>query len=109
MNRMNRGAIYWRKTYTLDDVSCPASNCYEDCQKCETQCSDFMVIEKAIEALEKQMPKKPKRTDAYPHRNYCPKCFFTFFYNGDNAEKWVGELFNYCPECGQRVDWSDNE
>lgn len=49
--------------------------------------------EMAIEALEKQIPKKP--IDEYHRIAYCPAC---------------GELIvdTYCcPECGQKIDWSE--
>ncbi len=50
----------------------------------------------AIEALEKQAPKKP---------------------NGFNSECWdCGEFLlssqdqpSYCPSCGQKIDWSEEE
>ena len=63
----------------------------------------------AIEALEKQIPKKPKETDAYPHRLYCPTCHWTFCFNKENADGYrMMHMFTYCPECGQAIDWSDN-
>ena len=47
----------------------------------------------AIEALEKQIPKKP--IDEYHRTAYCPAC---------------GNLIidaYCCPECGQKIDWSE--
>ena len=46
-------------------------------------------IEIAIQALEKQIPKK---RDSYS----CPVCSHYFE---------DGECFTYCPECGQRLEW----
>ena len=46
-----------------------------------------------IELLEKQIPKKSVELS-------CPRCKF----NGIENPQWV---FTYCPECGQRIDWSD--
>ena len=43
----------------------------------------------AIQALEKQIPKK---RDSYS----CPVCSHYFE---------DGECFTYCPECGQRLEW----
>ena len=52
-------------------------------------------FETAIEALEKQVPKKPVKLN-------CPRCRF----NGIDNSWWV---FTYCPECGQRIDWGEEE
>ena len=63
----------------------------------------------AISALEKQIPKKAKfdfnlndRTSSY--RCDCGKWIKVRHdcgtFNNNNAP-------NYCPECGQRLDWSD--
>ena len=29
----------------------------------------------------------------------CPKC----------GEAVIGRCYNYCPDCGQKLDWSDDE
>lgn len=61
------------------------------------------VKDMAIEALEKQVPKKvnnyEKACDIYGD---CPTCgqWYSF-------EK--GNPFNYCPECGQALDWKVEE
>ena len=47
----------------------------------------------AIKELEKQIPRK---RDNYS----CPICSHYFE---------DGECFTYCPECGQKLDWSDEE
>lgn len=44
-----------------------------------------------IEALEKQIPKKPK-DDGWL---YCPVC----------GKDILSDHFVYCPDCGQRIDW----
>lgn len=61
----------------------------------------------AIEALEKQLSKKGIKeeiTDGINkglHKFYCPICYG----NGDLSNKCnVGE---YCPKCGQRLDWGE--
>ena len=52
-------------------------------------------IRMAIEALEKQVPKEPIKLN-------CPHCGF----NGiDNS--W--SVFIFCPECGQALDWSEED
>lgn len=55
----------------------------------------------AVEALEKQIPKKALKTlDEY---YICPKCkniqLDTFFIVGSS----------YCHSCGQKIDWSEEE
>lgn len=66
----------------------------------------------AIEAIEMRIPKKPAETDAYPHRVYCStdECGFTFAFNKELVEV-MGDLLQcqYCPKCGQAIDWSDEE
>ena len=53
-----------------------------------------IAFETAIEALEKQIPKKLK-DDGWL---YCPIC----------GRDVLMDRFNYCPDCGQALDWSDN-
>ena len=54
-------------------------------------------LEMAINALEKQIPKKPKTDDRYvPY--ICPWC-----------NDFVKVSHNYCPNCGQELDWGDGE
>lgn len=48
----------------------------------------------ATNSLEKQVPMKV--TD----ERYCPNCVEAFF------DSWQ---LNYCPVCGQKLDWSDEE
>lgn len=56
----------------------------------------------AIEALEKQIPKKPivNRTDdtCLYYENYCPSC-----------ENLLVIRYKHCPKCGKSVDWSVEE
>lgn len=52
-------------------------------------------IDKAIYALEKQIPKKPYHDDAVGVPNGCPCC--------DTIVN-IGE--DFCPSCGQAIDWS---
>ena len=56
----------------------------------------------AIEALEKQIPKKPIKSDReirYCEVWKCPKCGF----------EWSGRVVDYCYKCGQAIDWSGDE
>ena len=67
-----------------------------------------MYAELAINALEKQIPKKPRKTDSYRgvlKRVYayaCPTC------HNVCLEKYMNERQNttFCWDCGQKLDWS---
>ena len=62
------------------------------------ECSVFgEALTIAINALEKQIPKKPKTDDRYV-MYICPCC-----------NDFVKVSHNYCPNCGQKLDWSDEE
>ena len=56
----------------------------------------------AIEALEKQIAKKPVKSEnqvvRYVNTYYCPTCELGI--TGTNIAKW-------CYHCGQKIDWSD--
>lgn len=68
-------------------------------------------LQVAIKALEKKIPKKPRKTDSYRgvlkrvYAYVCPTC--------GNAclEKYMNERQNtmFCWNCGQKLDWSDEE
>ena len=68
-------------------------------------------IDMAIKALEKQIPKKPRKTDSYRgvlkrvYAYVCPTC------GNVCLEKYMNERQNtmFCWECGQKLDWSDEE
>ena len=53
----------------------------------------------AIQALEKQMPKKPKEIDCIGFDTLaCPECKMALY------------LYEpYCDNCGQAIDWSDED
>lgn len=53
------------------------------------------VRDTAIEALEKQLPKKPQTSKAYYG---CPDC---------TTIRSLRQKHNYCHNCGQRLDWSE--
>lgn len=62
---------------------------------------DYDVLEAiniAINALEKQIPKKPI-FDNYHRAGYrCPDC--------NNTNPWG---YKHCKHCGQKLDWSDTD
>ena len=62
----------------------------DEFQRCTSSEFDDAIYT-AIEALEKQIPKKPNKLT-------CPSCGFDKI---DNSW-WV---FTYCPKCGQLIDW----
>lgn len=57
-------------------------------------------IDTAIEALEKQIPKKPilRKCDNAD----CPCC-------GHSVNAFITTYDYYCGRCGQKLDWSENE
>ena len=57
---------------------------------------DLEAINKAIEALEKQIPKKPYDTV------HCPLCKIEVELQPIDTEQ-----VTYCLHCGQAIDWSD--
>lgn len=63
---------------------------------------DIETLEKALEILEKQIPKKPLAGIDFMGNEFriCCKC---------SAIVKDGEWrANYCPDCGQAIDWSEN-
>lgn len=66
-------------------------------------------FERAIKALKKQVPKQPHyEGDEYPPDDtfvwdewLCPNCSSRYEVDYDD--------YNYCPNCGQRIDWSDKK
>lgn len=54
---------------------------------------------KIVKAVEKQIPKKPLPEERYYGIGKCPNCSAVFL---DKSTK-------YCGNCGQALDWSDDE
>ena len=57
------------------------------------------VADMAISALEKQIPKKPEK-------GVCPNCNSRHIYAASFTK---ADRFKYCGDCGQALDWSDND
>lgn len=76
----------------------------DDCT--DTQSDYVEEIKLAIEALEKQILKMPKRVLKIAgqfltiYKFYCPICDSELL-DMDN------DCFEYCPCCGQKIDWSN--
>ena len=73
----------------------------DDCT--DTQHDFVEEIKIAIEALEKQIPKKP----LHMHKNYyCPICKEDGWMLWDDAIP--NDMDKYCGICGQAIDWEEN-
>lgn len=64
--------------------------------------SEKLLLGEVISALEKQIPKKPiGDLGSVPHYR-CPYCNRAVkLYKNDRG-------FDFCPDCGQKIDWSDD-
>lgn len=73
-------------------------NCEEcaECDKAGTTQEILDVLKIAYLCIEKQIPKKPKDIPTCI-RYICPKCDKEILYDG-----------NYCINCGQALDWSED-
>lgn len=66
----------------------------------------FEAFNKAIEALEKQIPKKPKRVD---HWALCPTCYSKYGFSYDTLVGMRGLKTGecHCLNCGQAILWEE--
>lgn len=58
----------------------------------------FKALNVALEAIDKQIPKKPIRL-LYHEVGDCPFCETTVYISEDG----------FCPSCGQALDWSETD
>lgn len=68
---------------------------------------EMKAVAMGIEALEKQIPKKPIQLKGYKKPCFCPICI-----PSDNTFvkcSYEHDTYNYCPMCGQRIDWGNEE
>ena len=67
-----------------------------------------LTIRMAIDALEKQIPKKPKHID---HWTLCPTCYDKYGFSYDILVGMRGLKTGecHCLNCGQLLDWSNEE
>lgn len=66
-----------------------------------------IAFETAIEALEKQIPKKPYYGEALSYKGFfgylCPICRNWLLY----ADEIPNSRDSFCSFCGQKIDWSE--
>ena len=95
----------------LYDLSCIEKGCDRKCDNCDYNYAQGNngeqkeALKVAIQALEKQIPKKPMISyDERVKENWC-SCGVCAFGLG-----WKRTIhYKYCPDCGQKLDWSDEE
>lgn len=67
------------------------------------------VKQKVNEALEKQIPKKPTIVHFWSRDEMnCPNCD-SYLISKDTTGITIGNKVNYCEECGQAIDWSEEK
>ena len=79
--------------------------CDDRNEACDNNCDKCNAMESAIiEALEKQIPKKPKTTYDWDMliRWNCPECLRTI----DSPMGYSVAKHPFCPYCGQAIDWT---
>ena len=101
------------KKYMLIEKECINRDCNRDCANCDIvqDVEDLNnAYDVAINALEKQIPKKP---DCIEDKMWCcPVC------DNNLLHKWIkyptklmpkSEGLPHCMSCGQAIDWSDEK
>ena len=98
------------KKYMLIEKECINRDCNRDCANCDIvqDVEDLNnAYDVAINALKKQIPKKPTPIDYEKYMDtvknalflkgayWCPNC------------KHVVKCGTYCSDCGQKLDWSE--
>lgn len=89
--------------------------CDGNCDECQHNISDedwITVLNVAIAALEKQIPKKPKHVDKNASfdgnwKKVCPACGRTLIERITTSEESYPKIYNHTPHCicGQAIDW----
>ena len=66
-------------------------------------------LQMGIDALEKQIPKKPKKKEESQYSIFydCP-CCGGYLVSKIDGELCGGQKFKYCYRCGQALDWNDH-
>ena len=78
--------------------------------ECKFTEDDYKANDMAIQALEKQIPKKPIRHTAWENFK-CPACGSAEIVQYDTEYREYDKdcKFEYCSDCGQKLDWGDEE
>lgn len=99
-----RGIAISKAIDCLKDILAEATS--SDVAVCYVTDNDAKPLRMAIEALEKQIPKKPTYEDESISGGVlvydtwiCPCCGKVYELDYDD--------YKYCPECGQAIDWSE--
>lgn len=78
----------------------------EDCTEAQQDYKEE--IKMAIVALEKDELTKPLRNYGNKYQYCCPRCGFMFCHKEEDFKLIHNyKMYRYCPDCGQRIDWSD--
>ena len=112
MQNRNIDLSYWkaRDNMTESEAKKEFKERLELIEKCYSgEVEDYkQALELGVKALEKQIPKKPVyEGDGYSdgHLVYdtwiCPLCEKRYEVDYDD--------YDYCPNCGQKIDWSDEK
>lgn len=78
--------------------------CRDECMYGERRCA----YQLAMQALEKQIAKKPIDTSKNPkewHIMSCPSCGRAFW----NSGQFMRYMPKWCEKCGQHIDWTVEE
>lgn len=65
----------------------------------------IIFLNKAVKELEKQIPKKVTHEASLPKCCTCPTCKNVIDKFEQFGESNVRIEYNYCPFCGQKLDW----
>ncbi len=94
-------------TYAMAIRILDKKTCFDEMLKTETTADKLKTradeaLKMAIEALEKQIPKKPSGTLTISgisrYKSGVCKCGTA-----------IAMVYKYCPNCGQAIDWSEGE
>lgn len=101
-----RGIAIGKAIDSLKDILAEATS--SDVAVCYVTDNDAKPLGMAIEALEKQMPKKPTYEGGAIYDGeivydtwICPCC--------EGEYEVYCDDYDYCPNCGQAIDWSEVE
>jgi len=77
-----------------------------------SEAESYEFFDRVIEALEKQIPKKPSYIyndfDKSSKRWRCPDCTVLLYEIDKDNCAW-GHQADYCEDCGQHIDWSEED